>query len=146
MAHHLRELAQGDPARVTGPNITEAARGGDPLSIELLADVGRWLGIGLAGLTAAFDPSCIVVGGGVSAAGDLLLGPTRAAFSRSLVGRGYRSEPLIRQAVLGPSAGFIGAADMARSAARRSARRTRRATRPREPRLRGEGWFRRPEG
>jgi glucokinase len=147
MAHHLREIANGDPASLTGPEITEAARSGDPLSIELLSDVGRWLGVGLAGLTAAFDPSCIIVGGGVSAAGDLLLGPTRTAFSRSLVGRGFRQEPLIVQAVLGPSAGFIGAADMARSAARRSLRQTRRSTRrrDREPRLRGEGWFRRNE-
>ena len=68
--------------------VTEAAREGDPLSIELLADVGRWLGIGVAGLAAAFDPNCIVIGGGVSDAGDLLLEPTREAMVRSLVGRG----------------------------------------------------------
>lgn len=125
LAHRLSALVGGDPALLTGPQITECARAGDPLSTELLADVGRWLGVGLAGMAAAFDPACIIVGGGVSAAGDLLLAPTRAAFSRSLVGRGYREEPEIVEAVLGPAAGFIGAADMARSAARR-ARRTRR--------------------
>jgi len=143
VAYHLREVVEGDASRLTGPDITEAARKGDPLSVELIADVGRWLGVGLAGMTAAFDPSCIIVGGGVSDAGELLLGPTRTAFARSLTGRGHRSEPPILAARLGPSAGFIGAADMARSAARRSRRAGRRRARQpllrREPR--GEGWF-----
>ena len=80
-------------------------------------------------MAAAFDPGCIIVGGGLSDAGELLIGPTRTAFSRSLTGRGHRDEPVIVQAELGPNAGFIGAADMARSAARRS-RRGRRAQRP----------------
>jgi glucokinase len=139
MAHQLSDLVEGDPSRLTGPDITQAARDGDPLSVELLADVGRWLGVGLAGMTAAFDPHCIIVGGGVSEAGDLLLEPTRTAFARSLTGRGYRVEPPILAASLGPSAGLIGAADMARSAARRSRRAGRR--RRRERPLRGEGWF-----
>jgi len=132
MAQHLRSLVGGDAGALDGPDITQAARDGDPLSVELIADVGRWLGVGLAGMTAAFDPGCIVVGGGVSAAGDLLLGPTRQAFSRTLTGRGHREEPVIAQAELGPDAGVIGAADMARSAARRSRRvRRTRAGRPR---------------
>jgi glucokinase len=83
-------------------------------------------------MTAAFDPSGIVVGGGVSDAGEILLGPARAAFSRTLVGRGHRREPDIVRAGLGPEAGLIGAGDMARSAARRS----RRSRRPRSERLR----------
>ncbi len=135
MAHHLGLLVHGDANALEGPQITQAAQEGDPLSIELLADVGRWLGVGLAGLAAAFDPGRIIIGGGLSESGDLLIGPTRQAFSRSLTGRGHRTEPVIAQAELGPSAGFIGAADMARSAARRSrrgrVRRSRRTGRPR---------------
>ncbi len=131
MAHHLREVVGGDPMLLQGPQITQAARDGDPLSIELIADVGNWLGVGLAGMTAAFDPGCIIVGGGLSAAGDLLLDPTKQAFTRALTGRGFRDEPVIVAAELGPQAGFIGAADMARSAARRSRRsRGRRRDRP----------------
>jgi glucokinase len=126
VAHHLADLVGGDVDALTGPLITQAARDGDALAIELLADIGRWLGVGLAGMTAAFDPSIIVVGGGVSEAGDLLLDPTRQALARTLVGRGHRPEPMIAAAVLGPDAGFIGAADMARSAARRSRRSRRR--------------------
>ena len=131
MAHDLRDRVDGDVSRLTGPLITEAAREGDPLAVELLTDIGSWLGVGLAGMTAAFDPGCIIVGGGVSAAGDLLLEPTRQAFARTLTGRGYRPEPSIVQAALGPDAGFVGAAFMARSAARRSLRRrARRRDRP----------------
>jgi glucokinase len=122
MAEHLRRLVHGDAGALEGPQITQAARDGDPLSIELLADVGVWLGVGLAGMAAAFDPGCIIIGGGLSEAGDLLIQPTQRAFSRSLTGRGHREEPVIVQAALGPNAGFIGAADMARSAARRSRR------------------------
>ncbi|HEX4473008.1 MAG TPA: ROK family glucokinase [Nocardioides sp.] len=133
MAHHLRSVVNGDAAALEGPQITQAARGGDPLSAELIADVGRWLGVGLAGMTAAFDPGCIIIGGGVSDAGDLLIGPTRQAFSRSLTGRGHRTEPVIVRAELGPDAGVIGAADMARSAARRSRRGRVRRTREGRP-------------
>jgi glucokinase len=132
VAHRLAELVEGDPARVTGPLVTKAAQEGDPLAVELFHEVGGWLGVGLAGMAAAFDPSCIVVGGGVSDAGEILLGPARAAFSRTLVGRGHRREPDIVRAGLGPEAGLIGAGDMARSAARRS----RRSRRPRSERLR----------
>ena len=129
VAHHLTEVCGANPAQLSGPQVTEAAQQGDPLSIELLADVGRWLGTGAAGLVAAFDPNCVVIGGGVSDAGELLLGPTRESMLRSLVGRGYRAEPPILLASLGPQAGFIGAADMARSAARRSRRADRRRER-----------------
>jgi glucokinase len=129
MAQELAALVGGDPAALTGPLVSQAARDGDPLARELLDEVGEWLGVGLAGLAAAFDPSCIIVGGGVSAAGDLLLDPTGRAFARTLVGRGHRVPPPIRGAVLGPDAGFVGAADMARSAARRSRRGRRRRER-----------------
>ena len=118
VAHDLKARVGGDVTRLTGPLVTEAAQAGDPLAVELLTDIGTWLGVGLAGMTAAFDPSAIIVGGGVSAAGELLLGPTRQAFARTLVGRGHRVEPSI-----------VGAADMARSAARRSRRRRRRRER-----------------
>jgi glucokinase len=129
VAHTLRDLVAGDPARLTGPLISEAARAGDPAAVELIAEVGNWLGVGLAGLTAAFDPDCIIVGGGVSGAGELLLRPTRDAFGRTLTGRGFRAPPPIVGAFLGPDAGFIGAADLARSAARRSRRSGRRRSR-----------------
>lgn len=104
-----------DPAALTGPFITEAAREGDATAQELLTDIGEWLGLGLANLAAAFDPGLFVIGGGVSAADELLLGPARDAFRRQLTGRGYRPEAGIVRAQLGSDAGLIGAADLARS-------------------------------
>ena len=104
-----------DPNRITGPLVTEAAREGDRMAVELLAEIGTWLGVGMANLAAAFDPGRFVVGGGVSAAGDLLLQPAREAFARQLSGRGYRPEAEISAAALGNDAGLIGAADLART-------------------------------
>jgi glucokinase len=104
----------GDPANLTGPLVTEAARGGDRMAVELLTEIGTWLGVGMANLAAALDPGMFVVGGGVSAAGDLLLRPAREAFARTLTGRGYRPEAKIVSAELGNDAGLVGAADLAR--------------------------------
>lgn len=111
----LTELCGGDPGALTGPMVTEAARRGDAVALEGFATVGRWLGVGVANLVAAFDPELVVVGGGVSAAGDLLLGPAREALAASLVGAGHREIPPLQQARFGPEAGIIGAADLART-------------------------------
>jgi glucokinase len=113
-AARLLELAGGDPEKITGPMVTGAARGGDGASRELLTDLGRWLGEGLASFAAVLDPAVFVIGGGVSAAGGLLLGPATDAFRRNLTGRGYRPEAEIRVATLGNDAGIVGAADLAR--------------------------------
>jgi glucokinase len=114
VAARLHELVEGDLRRLTGAVVTQAAREGDRAAQEILRGVGAWLGTGLAGLVAGLDPELVVVGGGVSAAGDLLLGPARDALARTLTGRGFRPEPRVVPAQLGPSAGMVGAADLAR--------------------------------
>ena len=111
----LDELTAGDPAALSGPMITEAARGGDQLALDAFEEVGEWLGVGIANLVAAFDPELVVVGGGVSAADDLLLAPARAALEQSLVGARHRAIPPVLRARFGPEAGVVGAAAMARS-------------------------------
>ncbi|WP_404383263.1 ROK family glucokinase [Knoellia locipacati] len=115
VATDLAARVDGRADELTGPIVTEAARDGDPTSTELLAEIGHWLGIGIANLAAAFDPGTFVIGGGVSAAGELLLGPARETFRRRLTGRGYRPEAQIVAARLGNEAGLIGAADLARN-------------------------------
>ncbi|WP_411285263.1 ROK family glucokinase [Lapillicoccus sp.] len=114
MATDLLSSVGGDAANLTGPLITAAAQTGDQTSIELLAEIGHWLGVGIANLAAAFDPGTFVIGGGVSAAGPLLIDPARDMFRRQLTGRGYRPEATIVAAQLGNEAGLIGAADLAR--------------------------------
>jgi glucokinase len=106
----LEEMAEGSPGRVTGPMVTAAAEDGDLVARRAFASVGDWLGVGTANLVAAFDPELVVVGGGVSAAGDRLLEPARAALKRTLVGVGHRAVPEVVGAELGPQAGMIGAA------------------------------------
>jgi len=113
-AHRLMTLAGGDLNQLTGPLVTEAAREGDPAAVEIYTAMGRWLGRGLANLAAVIDPTVFVIGGGVSEAGDLLLGPARQAFGESLTGRGFRPAADILLAELGPQAGLVGAADLAR--------------------------------
>ncbi|MCW2817238.1 MAG: hypothetical protein JWR42_25 [Marmoricola sp.] len=116
----LARAAAEHGSTLTGPALTTAAREGDAAAAAAYAEVGRWLGVGMANLAAALDPPLIVVGGGVSAGGDLLLAPAREALAGSLVGVGHRDLPEVVGAVLGPLAGVVGAADLARVASRPS--------------------------
>lgn len=114
----LRALARthGVGGEEAGPATTAAARAGDERALELLAEVGRWLGLGLANLVAALDPDQIVIGGGLGEAGELLLTPAREALGTALPGRGHRTEPELVAGALGNRAGLVGAADLARRA------------------------------
>ncbi len=103
-----------DSDGLTGPEITTLAQGGDPLARELLADLGRWAGEGIASLAAVLDPAVVVIGGGVGEAGDLVLGPLREAFASHLSGAAHRPTIDIRPATLGNLAGLVGAADLSR--------------------------------
>ncbi len=113
-AAEVLRLADGDPSAISGPMVTTAAQDGDAFAIEKLAELGDWLGQGVASLVTVLDPAVIVVGGGVSEAGDLLLDPMRASFFAHLAVRGHRPVAEIRPAQLGNKAGVIGAADLAR--------------------------------
>jgi len=94
--------------------VTQAAREGDAGALTCFDIVGSWLGHGLADLAAILDPGCFVIGGGVSEAGEILLGPAREAYHASLTGRTHREFADVRLAQLGPDAGLIGAAGLAR--------------------------------
>jgi glucokinase len=113
LAARLGELCAGDPEALRGPDVTRAAGEGDPAAVELLADLGVWIGEGLASIAAILDPELFVLGGGVSEAGALLIDPALAAFRRQLTGRGHRPEARFAVASLGNDAGMIGAADLA---------------------------------
>jgi glucokinase len=114
----LEEMCGGLPERVTGPMVTLAAEEGDLVARAAFASVGDWLGVGVANLVAALDPEVVVIGGGVSAAGDKLLDPARSALQRTLVGATHRTVPDLVAAQLGPQAGMIGAALMVTRARR----------------------------
>jgi glucokinase len=129
LARDARELVADSPAAaaglmaragsvegLTGSVVTAAAKDGDPAAGAICTSMGRWLGRGLANLAAVLDPSVFVIGGGVSAAGELLIGPAREEFALSLTGRGFRPVAGVVAAALGSDAGLIGAADLSRVA------------------------------
>jgi glucokinase len=113
-AVRMLQLGDGTPDGIDGPAVTQAARDGDAGALSCFEIIGSWLGHGLADLAAIIDPGCFVIGGGVSEAGDILLGPARIAYHNSLTGRTHREFAEVRLAELGPDAGLIGAAGLAR--------------------------------
>ena len=114
MAKELLALAGGRPENITGPMVTQAAQAGDVAALGCFDELGKWLGRGMAQLAAILDPAVFVIGGGVSAAGELLREPAVQTYRKHLTGRGHRPTADIRMAELGPEAGIVGAADLAR--------------------------------
>ncbi len=98
---------------VDGRVVTEAALAGDRTAIDVFELIGGRLGVACSSFANVFQPDAIVVGGGVIAAGDLLLEPAR----RELRARALRpmNETPILEATLGNDAGMIGAAALARA-------------------------------
>jgi glucokinase len=105
-----RALAGG--REITGPLVTELAHDGDAAARAVIAGLGRWLGIGIASFVNVFNPEVVVVGGGLVAAGDLLLAPARAVVAeRALVPA--RDQVRIVPARFGDESGMLGAAALA---------------------------------
>ncbi len=99
---------------VTGADVTRAGQGGDPAAQRILAEIGGWLGVGLASIANVLDPEVLVIGGGAVDSGNQLLDPARHALRERLLGRAHRTVPPVVTAALGPDAGLIGAALLAR--------------------------------
>jgi glucokinase len=99
---------------VAGPDAVSAAMAGDAVAIDCVAILGRRLGVGVANAINTFDPQVVAIGGGVSSAGELLVGPARAV-AREYVLPGVGTATEIRVARSGPQAGVRGAALLARS-------------------------------
>ncbi len=97
---------------ITGGLVTELAHDGDEQAAEVLAHVGRRLGIGIAGLVNALDPEVVVIGGGAVAAGDPLLDPARELMAERALPPGAAPPPLV-PARFGSESAMLGAALMA---------------------------------
>ncbi len=103
---------RADGREIDGRAVTEAALDGDATAIGVFDLVGRHLGVALASFANVFEPETIVVGGGVMAAGDLLLEPARAELRARALPPMNRTPVVVAE--LGSDAGMIGAAAMAR--------------------------------
>jgi glucokinase len=115
VARNLLSRGDGTVAGLTGQAITEAARDGDPVALAAFNTTGQWLGAGIASLAVLLDPACVVIGGGVIGAGEILLKPTRESLERNMPFAGKHPYPEIIAAQLGNEAGLVGVADLARS-------------------------------
>lgn len=103
-------LAAGE--KVDGTAVTKAALAGDQTAIEVFDLIGGRLGVACTSFANIFQPDAIVVGGGVIAAGDLLLDPARREVRERALTPMNRTP--ILEATLGNDAGMIGAAALAR--------------------------------
>jgi glucokinase len=115
LARNLLSRGDGTLEGLTGRAITDAARDGDQVALAAFNTTAQWLGAGIASLSVILDPECVVIGGGVVDAGEILLEPTRVALERYMPFAGKHPSPRIIAATLGNEAGLVGAADLARA-------------------------------
>jgi len=115
LARNLLARGNGTVESLTGELLTAAARDGDPVAIAAFNTTGQWIGSLVATLEAAFDPALVVIGGGVVAAGEILLQPIRQSLARLSPFSKIRPLPELVAATLGNDAGLIGAANLARN-------------------------------
>jgi glucokinase len=100
-----------------GAELVAAALAGDSAALAVVTEAGHWLGRGISNIVALLDPEVVVIGGAVSAAGDLLLDPARTSIASALEGAEHRPPVEVVPAGLGPRAGAIGAALLAQEVA-----------------------------
>lgn len=115
LARNLLARGDGTIDGLTGQAITDAAREGDAVALAAFQTTAQYLGAGIASLAVLLDPSCVVIGGGVIDAGEILLAPTRDAMKRYMPFAGKHPYPEIVAAELGNEAGLVGVADLARN-------------------------------
>jgi glucokinase len=116
-----QEISQGVPSSLpanqdlTARHISEAAHQGDALAIEALARAGTFLGRAMADYLHIFNPTAIVIGGGVSQSGALLLDPLRQALREYVITPQYLEDLTVTTAALGDNVGLIGGLALAQT-------------------------------
>jgi len=102
-------MAGGDLAAIKVHHIFDAARNGDGVSISVVRDTARYIGMAVANLVAIADPDVVVVGGLIADAADQLLQPAQAEALRRLP-KNMAESLKICAATLGDDSGPLGAA------------------------------------
>lgn len=109
----LVTLAGGEAEAVAGEHVVAAAAEGDPVAVVVMERFAGWVALGLANLVHVLDVERCVIGGGLAAAGDIMLAPVRVALSRLVMAPDHRPPVHVVAAELGERAGAIGAALLA---------------------------------
>jgi predicted NBD/HSP70 family sugar kinase len=105
----LAGLTQGNAEAVTAQDVSVAASMGDGFAAEILREAGTYLGVALANAVNLLNPALVVIGGGLSAAGELLLGSLRESLSRCTM-MGIAEDLRLELSRLGPEASALGCA------------------------------------
>ena len=107
------QRVNGDLSKITAKTVVDSARNGDDISMRLFHRYSRYLALAINNITSFLDPEMVVLGGGVSHAGEFLLNAVREKLPHFLM---YKALPYpdIELARLGNQAGIIGAAMLAR--------------------------------
>jgi glucokinase len=105
-----RALAAG--REISGMLATELAHDGDPVARDVVASVGTFLGVGICNVVNVLNPEVVLIGGGVVAAGDLLLDPAREVVAGRALAPS-RDQVQVRPTHFGDASGMIGAALLA---------------------------------
>lgn len=108
----LLELAQGKEENINGELLTQAAREGDSFSKDILSEIGHIVGIGLTNIVNIFNPEMIIISGGISEAGELLLEPARRVVTEQALIPNSQVVKIVTTA-LGDRVGVMGAAALA---------------------------------
>jgi glucokinase len=108
----LLELAEGKEENITGELVSRAAREGDETCQDILSEIGRLVGIGLTNIVNVFNPELIVISGGMSEAGELLLEPARKVVKEQALIPNSQAVRIVTTA-LGDRVGVMGAAALA---------------------------------
>ena len=109
------EMAGGNLAAITAQHVFDAARQGDGVSISVVRDTAKYIGMAVANLVAIVDPEIVILGGLIASAGDLLLESSCTELSRRI--RGAADRPNVVPAALGEHGAAIGGARAAMLAA-----------------------------
>lgn len=104
--------ARGAGGKVTARHVTDLARRGDRAAVAALKYAARGLGVGIANIFNLLDPEVILIGGGVSRAGAVLIRPAIAE-ARKIIFPPLASHLKVKRATLGDDAALIGAARFA---------------------------------
>ena len=117
-----RQLASGRPSILadldeipTARSIAQAAKQGDELAIEAFQIAGDYLGRAIADLLHLYNPTIVILGGGVTKAGEFLMSPVRRSLTASVISPMYLENFTLTTASLGDQVGLVGALALARS-------------------------------
>ncbi len=116
-----QELSQGIPSSlpanrpITAKDVSSAASQGDELARAALARGGTYLGTAIADYLHIFNPTVVIIGGGVSQSGEALFGPLRTAMSEHVISKKYLENLTLTTAALGDDVGLMGALALAQN-------------------------------